>query len=278
MKRWRVARQIAKQGFNQAIVLPNSIKAALVPWFAGIKQRTGWLGEQRYGLLNDIRRMNKQRWPMTVQRFIALGNSAYATPLSRDSLPAPALKVDGASVQQLCSRLQLNHNKQILALCPGAEFGASKQWPAKHYCELAEYYLKQGWQVWLLGSDNDRDICAQINRDINQHGQNLAGQTSLPEVVDLLSCADLVISNDSGLMHIAAALSVPLIAVYGSTDPTHTPPLSDNHKIAWLNLECSPCFKRVCPLEHLNCLNQLSAQTVITYSKKLLETQAIKPQ
>ncbi len=274
-KRWRLGRRLASEGFTQALILPNSIKAALVPWFAGIARRTGWLGEQRYGLLNDIRRLDPQRWPMTVQRFLALGEPANAPVRARDALPAPALKVDAASVAALRARLNLHNPAPILALCPGAEFGASKQWPLAHYAQVAQHFVAQGWQVWLLGSANDHAACAQINQAIEQankqSGHNLAGQTSLPEVVDLLSCTQLVVSNDSGLMHIAAALNKPLVAVYGSTDPHHTPPLSANHKIAWLGLDCSPCFKRECPLHHLNCLTQLSADSVIAMANALLD-------
>ena len=269
-KRWKVARQLAKQGFTQAIVLPNSIKAALVPWFAGIAMRTGWLGEQRNGLLNDVRSLDNQRWPMTVQRFIALGESPDALPRAREQVPPPALKTSASMVSDLRLQLGLKDSAKILALCPGAEFGASKQWPAEHYAKVAEHYLNLDWQVWLLGSAKDQETCAYINNVIDQQGHELAGKTSLPEAVDLLSCADLVVSNDSGLMHIAAALSVPLVAVYGSTNPRHTPPLSHNHKIAWLNLECSPCFKRECPLEHLNCLRQLSADSVIKESQQVI--------
>lgn len=272
-RRWRMGRRLARERFTQAIVLPNSIKAALVPWFAGIAKRTGWLGEQRYGLLNDIRRLDQQRWPMTVQRFIALGDASTAAPRTRDAVPAPAFRVSPVGVNDLRAKLDLLDSAPVLALCPGAEFGASKQWPVRHYVQVAEHFSALGWQVWLFGSANDRDACAHINQGIGQRGHNLAGQTTLPDAVDLLSCAQLVVSNDSGLMHIAAALNKPLVAVYGSTDPHHTPPLSANHKIAWLGLDCSPCFARECPLQHLNCLTQLTAESVIAMAGALLEAE-----
>ncbi len=270
LKRWRLARSLATQGFTQAIVLPNSLKAALVPWLAGIPQRTGWLGEQRFLLLNDYRRLDKNAWPMTVQRFVALGLPEGAAVRPRDDIPAPALKAEQSEVERLRKKLGLLENKSVLALCPGAEFGASKQWPIAHYAEVASQYLAKDWSVWLLGSANDAQSCAEINRLVGGQAKELAGKTSLPEVVDLLSAANLVVSNDSGLMHIAAALQIPLVAVYGSTDPGHTPPLSPNHKIAWLALECSPCFARECPLEHLNCLHQLSPDQVIADAEQVL--------
>jgi len=151
----------------------------------------------------------------------------------------------------------------VLVLCPGAEFGPSKQWPIEHYADLAKHYLDKGWQVWLLGSDKDKLSCLEIDAITEYKTQVLAGKTSLPQAVDLMSYAALVVANDSGLMHIAAALQKPLVAVYGSTDPGHTPPLSKNHSIARLGLECSPCFKRECPLEHLDCLKQLMPASVI---------------
>ena len=159
-------------------------------------------------------------------------------------------------------------------LCPGAEFGASKKWPSKHYAELASDYIEKGWQVWLLGSDNDVQTCNEISALTGNKCIVLAGETTLPEAIDLISCASLVVSNDSGLMHIAAALQKPLIAVYGSTDPGHTPPLSDNHRIARLNLACSPCFKRECPLNHLDCLMQLPATQVLDLAETLLLSEA----
>jgi heptosyltransferase-2 len=157
-----------------------------------------------------------------------------------------------------------------LVLCPGAEFGPSKQWPVSHYAELANHYLNKGWQVWLLGSDKDGLVCQELDALCGHNTEVLAGKTSLPEAVDLISFASLVVANDSGLMHIAAALQKPLVAVYGSTDPGHTPPLSGNHAIARLALDCSPCFKRECPLLHLDCLRELKPTRVLALAETLL--------
>lgn len=208
---------------------------------------------------------------MTVQRFIALGEPKNAPVRLINDVPPPRLRVEAANVSSVLAKYGLLNNTKILALCPGAEFGASKQWPASHYASLARHYVDKGWQVWLMGSQKDLDVCHEINESTDSRCVILAGKTTLPEAVDVLSAVDLVVSNDSGLMHIAAALNVPLAAIYGSTDPGHTPPLSANHVIARLGLECSPCFKRECPLQHQNCLQQLSPQLVIELTESLTD-------
>lgn len=263
-ERLRVGRGLRTKRYSNAIVLPNSLKAALVPAIAKIPTRTGFVGEQRWGLLNDIRKLDKVRLTMTVQRFIALGLHAFADTPDARSVPVPQLRVDSDTVTTALGKHALQADTPILVLCPGAEFGPSKQWPAEHYAKVAQHYLDLNWQVWLMGSQSDLPICQTINRYTDQKCTMLAGTTTLPDAIDLISCASLVVSNDSGLMHIAAALARPLVAIYGSTDPGHTPPLSHNHAIARLALECSPCFKRKCPLLHQNCLQKLSADLVIS--------------
>ena len=269
-ERFSLGKKLRDKNYTHAITLPNSLKSALVPAVAKITTRTGFIGEQRWGLLNNIRKLDKKVLPMTVQRFIALGLPKQANVRAIDSIPAPLLKVSHEQVANVLEKNNLNRDSQTLILCPGAEFGASKKWPAQQYAQTASYYLEQGWQVWLMGSDNDVDACNEIDRLTGHKCHVLAGKTTLPEAIDLISCASLVVSNDSGLMHIAAALQKPLVAVYGSTDPGHTPPLSGNHKIARLGLICSPCFKRDCPLEHLDCLKTLPAETVIKLGDALL--------
>ena len=274
-RRWKLAKAIQKQGFSRCLVLPNSLKAALIPWFARIPIRVGWLGEQRWGLLTDVRRLHKTSYPMTVQRFVALARPPGSAAVDAVELPVPALRCDPVAATKLAVKLGAKPaNSNTLILCPGAEFGASKQWPARHYAALASHYLAQNWQVWLVGSPKDAAICSQINAATSAQCLDLSGQTSLTEALDLMSLAALVVSNDSGLMHIAAALNRPLVAVYGSTDPGHTPPLSPNHAIARLNLECSPCFKRECPLQHTNCLTQLPAARVIELADKLVASKS----
>jgi heptosyltransferase-2 len=267
-KRLRLGRELAGKGYDQAILLPNSLKSALPIWRAGIPQRSGWLGEMRYGLLNDWRRLDKQRLPMTVQRFAAL-----AYPAGFDGLPdtpAPRLEVKVINIQQALQDLGLSKGtRKTLAFCPGAEYGPAKRWPVSHYGELANGFLHQGLDVWLFGSDKDRQVCEAINALSGQRCSNLAGRTSLAQAVDLMSLADAVVSNDSGLMHVAAALARPLLALYGSSDPGFTPPLSQRARIISLGLDCSPCFKRECPLGHLDCLQQISVARVVNDMKAL---------
>jgi len=268
-ERLRLGNELRNRGYTDAILLPNSLKSALVPAVAKIPKRTGFIGEQRWGFLNDIRRLDKKAIPMTVQRFVALGRVKGAPVRSVDSIPVPQLVVDPTAAQTVLEENNLGTSAKVLILCPGAEFGPSKQWPVARYAEVANHYLHQGWQVWQLGSDKDLSACQELDAITNHKTRVLAGKTSLPQAVDLMSFASLVIANDSGLMHIAAALQKPLVAVYGSTDPGHTPPLSKNHAIARLDLECSPCFKRECPLSHLDCLRKLSAEKVIELGASL---------
>ena len=269
-ERLRVAKMLREQAYSQAIVLPNSLKSAVVPALARIPLRTGFIGEQRWGWLNDLRRLDKKQLPMTVQRFLALGRSISEPPISRQDIPAPNLAVDQTSVERICQRLQLDPSTPVLVLCPGAEFGASKQWPMENFATLGDHFMQQGWQVWLLGSHKDSEACEQIAQSLGDDCRTLAGATELTEAVDLLSLASLVVSNDSGLMHIAAALQRPLVAIYGSTDPQHTPPLSANHIIARREIECSPCFQRECPLQHHDCMRKLLPADVIKHAESLL--------
>ncbi|SDU28936.1 heptosyltransferase-2 [Pseudomonas pohangensis] len=269
--RRKIGKSLAGQ-YDQAILLPNSLKSALVPFFAGIAKRTGWKGEMRYGLLNDIRSLDKDRYPLMIERFMALAfepGAALAQPY-----PRPLLQIDPASREAALARFGLSLQHPVLALCPGAEFGEAKRWPAEHYAKVAELKIRQGWQVWLFGSKSDQpggeDIRSRLIPGLREECVNLAGQTSMAEAIDLLSSASAVVSNDSGLMHVAAALNRPLVAVYGSTSPQFTPPLADQVEIVRLGLECSPCFERTCRFGHYNCLRDLKPRPVIDALERLL--------
>lgn len=264
-------RQLAKtlQGqYRQAIVLPNSLKSALIPWLAKIPQRTGWRGEMRYGLLNDRRKLDKSRYPLMIERFVALAHEADADFVIEN----PSLCVDEAEAAVLLERLGIGKPDSLLALCPGAEFGPAKRWPEQHYAEVARSRIEVGDSVVLLGSGKDREVCAAIRDSLSAAQQarcfNLAGETSLDEAMHVLSQASQVVSNDSGLMHIAAALGRPLVAVYGSTSPGFTPPLGERVNSASIAVDCGPCFKRECPLQHMKCLQDLAPAKVL----KALET------
>ena len=269
--RRRVAQGLRGQ-YQQAILLPNSLKSALVPFLAGIPKRTGWKGEMRYGLLNDLRKLDKARYPLMIERFMALAfepDAALPQPY-----PHPQLRIETHSRDQALARFGLSLDRPVLALCPGAEFGETKRWPAAHFAEVAERKIREGWQVWLFGSKNDhpvgQDIVQRLIPGLREEVVNLAGETSLAEAIDLLSCADAVVSNDSGLMHVSAALGRPLVAVYGSTSPAFTPPLSDRVETVRLGLECSPCFDRTCRFGHNNCMRELLPEQVVEALERLV--------
>ncbi len=264
VQRWKLGSALRSLKFTRAIVLPNSWKSALVPWAAQIPKRTGWRGEWRYGLLNDIRRLRPEQWPRMVDRFVALGSDMWN---QGEDIPLPRLVCDRIDVHRACERHQLNQSLPVVALCPGAEFGPSKQWPVSSYAKLAQACLSAGTQVWIFGSEKDRDtgnrICAELS-DQNGHVFNLAGMTKLEEAVDLLTIPKVVVSNDSGLMHVAAAVapSRALVALYGSTSMTFTPPLAPAATMLSHPQPCSPCFRRSCPLGHHACMVGLDVARV----------------
>ncbi|HEY3698983.1 MAG TPA: lipopolysaccharide heptosyltransferase II [Spongiibacteraceae bacterium] len=270
--RYRLGNGLRTQHYDQAILLPNSFKSALTPWFARIPQRTGWRGEMRYGLLNDLRILDTQKYPLMVQRFAALAFDPDA-PLPA-ALPKPQLTIDSVARTQLLQRFQLDSALPILALCPGAEFGPSKRWPERHYAQVAAAMLERDWQIAIFGSEKDRavaeNIVALLPAARRSRIANLAGATQLEQAVDLLSATAAVVSNDSGLMHIAAATGRPLVVVYGSTSPAFTPPLAEHVEILQLPVDCGPCFQRECPLGHLKCLVELRPERVIAALERLL--------
>ncbi|EHY0935647.1 lipopolysaccharide heptosyltransferase II [Vibrio cholerae] len=261
--------------YTHAIVLPNSAKSALIPWFANIPKRTGWKGEFRYGLLNDLR-PDKRVFQYMVERYVALAHPK-ATMLADVSLahcPRPKLAIDSIAQQAARQRLSLVSSRPVIGLCPGAEFGPAKRWPDHYYAEVARYAIEQGFQVWLFGSAKDHSVTTQIQQALSEEQReycaNLAGETSLIEAVDLLAACHTVVSNDSGLMHVSAAVGCNIVAIYGSSSPKYTPPLTDKLAVVHTEIECRPCFKRVCPLEHLNCLNQLKPAQVIKALDKFI--------
>ncbi len=260
--RRRLARSIRQYRFDQAIVVPGSFKSALIPWFAGIPKRTGFVGEQRWGLLNDIRRLDERATPANVQRYASLGMDREQTISGMP--PYPELQIDQTQLDATLSRFGLTLDKPVLAFCPGAEYGSAKRWPAEHFAQVARDRMKAGWQVWIFGAKNDQPIARQINH-LNADGcVDLTGQTRLEEVVDLISCARYVVTSDSGLMHVAAATGRHVIALYGASSADFTPPLTDRADLLNLNLECSPCFERECPLKHHHCMTRLTPDRALS--------------
>jgi heptosyltransferase-2 len=271
---WSLRKQLAKElsgkNYQACFVLPNSLKSALIPWLANIPFRIGYRGELRYGLINmALDNPSKIDRPPMVQHYLALSGilSEQKIDLSNHDL-IPKLNVSDAAKQSVNTQFN-NDNIQpgdIYVLCPGAEFGATKRWPSSHFAQLAQKIIgsSPSNQVILLGGKGDQvlaqEICVAAKENRRIH--NWCGKTSLDEAIALIGMSKAVISNDSGLMHIAAALKTPQIAIFGSSDPAHTPPLSEKAKVIWLHLPCSPCHKRECPLGHLKCLNDILPEQV----------------
>lgn len=265
MERIRFGRSLKNKQYTQSISLVNTLKSAILPFAASIKKRTGFLGEMRYGLLNDIRPLDKTILTKTVERFVALGGEKNTV---LPAIPQPKLVADKNKAEAALKRLNISlKTSKLLGLCPGAEYGEAKRWPAQHYADVANAALDKGWEILLFGSDKDVDVIQNINQLTKERCIDLGGKTELGDAIDIMSLCNTVISNDSGLMHVAAALDKKLIAIFGSSDPSHTPPMHPNAVIEYLALHCSPCFKRECPLGHLNCLNNINPRVVINILK-----------
>ena len=264
---WRARRQIAQQlkgRFDTAYVLPNSLKSALVPLWADIPRRIGYLGEARVGLLTHrLKNPSKAKRPPMVALYSALSGD---TDLAGDR---PQLRWPQAEQARTLARLGMGvglEGGRHVVFAPGAEYGPAKRWPARHFAALAALFDAP---VLLLGSAKEQALCEEIAAAAPRV-RNLAGQTSLPEAIGLIASARAVVSNDSGLMHVAAGLGVAQVAVFGSSSPEHTPPLSDRAQVIWLKreanyqppLDCAPCFERECPLGHTRCLVDVSPQRV----------------
>ncbi|MBJ7223412.1 MULTISPECIES: ADP-heptose--LPS heptosyltransferase RfaF [unclassified Brenneria] len=237
-ERRRLGISLRAAQYDRAYVLPNSFKSALVPFFAGIPQRTGWRGEMRYGLLNDIRVLDKAAFPLMVQRYVALAYDRQRVHGAQD-LPQPLLwpqlQVSAEETAEMTQTFGLRDPRPMIGFCPGAEFGPAKRWPHYHYATLAQKLIERGYQVVLFGSASDQaageDIRQALTEKAQQHCANLAGKTALEQAVVLIAACHAVVSNDSGLMHIAAALNRPLIALYGPSSPDFTPPLSHQAEV-----------------------------------------------
>ncbi|MBS9403382.1 lipopolysaccharide heptosyltransferase II [Halomonas sp. TRM85114] len=261
---WRARRLLARQlrgRFERAIVLPRSWKSALVPYLARIPRRTGFTGEQRYGLLNDRRPLDKTVLDQTVKRFVALGVPADEAATGNFPLPHPWLTVDPDNLVEKRLALGLS-SRPAIGMMPGAEYGPAKQWPLAYFRELAGRLSAEGFEVRVLGGG--KDVAAgDLISEGQPHVHNLCGRTRLEDAVDLLADCWQVVTNDSGLMHVAAAVGTRIQALYGSSSPRYTPPLTRSAEIHTLELVCSPCFARTCPLGHTHCLVQMPPERVL---------------
>ena len=272
-ERYRVGKSLRGK-YDRAIILPRTFKSALIPYFAKISTRTAYRGEMRYGLVNDMRMLDAAVTYKAVEKYLHLATDAAQvgqTINTRLEINYPKLSVNKDKRHQLALRLGIDESAKLIAFMPGAEFGPSKQWPGKYFGELATRFKQQGYQVYVLGSPKDKVIGKEIAQASNGNAIDLCGQTNLEEAVDLLSLTKVAITNDSGLMHIAAAVGRPVVAIYGSITPEYTPPLTDKKEIQYLGLECSPCWKKQCPFGHYNCLKNIEVDKVFESAQRFLE-------
>ncbi len=268
-KRWRLGRSLRSRHYDHAIVIPRSMKAALIPFFAGAKVRSGYRGEIRYGLLNDIRPLDKMVLTQTVQRYVALGLLAGSE--LPPPIPSPRLMVDEENQRRLLDELGLHGEGKVIGLMPGAEYGPAKRWPLEYYAELAKQLNDAGNRVWVFGSEKEQH---EVEGIAAMGAVNLCGKTSLVGAVDLIAACDAVVSNDSGLMHVAAAVGRPLLAIYGSSTPDYTPPLGEQAQVLYRRLDCSPCFRRDCPYGHTDCLTGIGVDEVTNTLLPMLEKES----
>lgn len=262
-ERREYARMLRARGYVAAYVLPNTLKFALIPWLAGIPKRVGYKGEMRYGLLNEIHHDNKDAPRPMVSFYAALANPPAHDVPPPSALPRPTLTVPDEKKVQVATRVGLHMDRPLVLFAPGAEFGSAKRWPTSHFAELAKTLQRERRevQIALMGSGKDKEVCDEIAAAA-PGVRNLAGVTALDEAVALIAMANAIVSNDSGLLHIASALNRPIVAIYGPTDPLHAPPFSDVAKSIYLALECAPCRQRECPLGHHRCMKEISAGMV----------------
>ena len=271
-ERWRYAQILRQRGYSAAYVLPNTIKFALLPWLAGIKKRIGYKGESRYGLINVMHHDDVSAPRAMVPFYAALASPPTANAPSQ--FVRPVLSITKEQINEVLGRLDLSGKNKLIAFAPGAEFGNAKRWPAMHFAQLADTILQlyPDTQIVLLGSVKDNAVCDEIKVACPSVHQ-LSGKTSLDQAITLIAGASAVVSNDSGLLHIASALNRPLIALYGPTDPDHAPPFSDIAHSLSLRLACAPCKQRECPLGHQDCMQKLSSEMVWKPLQSILQTE-----
>ena len=260
-ERRRVARALRATGYGQAIVMQRSAKAALVPWLARIPQRTGYRGEMRFGLINDIRSIDTRRHVRKVEHYVALGAATAQDPIP--PVAQPRLTVDTSRQATLSERLGLDLSRPVVGFAPGAAFGGAKQWPATHYARLAAELDALGIAVWIFGGAGDRQIADQIRATAPRYSVDLCARTSLPDVIDLAALTRTFVGNDTGIMHLAAATDTHMLGLYGSTHPDYAPPLADDALSFWSQTACAPCRQRQCPLGHRACLRDLPVAEVL---------------
>lgn len=259
IKRIKLGWSLRKNQYNEVIILPNSLKSAIVPFFAGVKKRTGFIGESRYILLNNFFKLDKIALPLMIDRFCALGNNGNKV----TNIEFPNLKINLEAQKKLINKFNLDKDKITIAFCPAAEYGPSKRWPPEYFAKFANLIPENSYQIIILGGPKDNRISSEISAKATRRVIDLCSKTTLADTIDLLAFAKYTITNDSGLMHIAASVGSKTFAIYGSTSASFTPPLSNNAEIININLECRPCFARTCRFGHYNCLKLITPEIVL---------------
>ena len=265
--RWKLGRslrlnQAGQPQYAQSYVLPNSWKSALVPFFADVPVRVGYAGEARVGLI-DVRHPNPKKGAAREPMAPFYARLADLPGKAVPELPEPFLLTDPLRVIAAKVNLGLRPTQNLVALCPGAEYGPAKRWPAEYFAEVAGKLKARGYTPIVLGAQGDVPAGLTIEQLSAGAAINLAGKTTLDDAINLIAGSRAVITNDSGLMHVAAALGTPQLALFGSSSPEHTPPLSGAARVISLRVECSPCFARECPLGHFKCMREMTPARVL---------------
>ncbi|MGN1394347.1 MAG: lipopolysaccharide heptosyltransferase II [Succinivibrionaceae bacterium] len=271
--RYTIGKQLRTEKYDICYILPNSWKSALIPFFAKIPQRIGWIGESRYFLLTSIRK-DKTKFPKLIERYASLAYSKDNVKKGSDikNIDIPVLSINKLNLESLLDKNNIeSKEKIIIGICPGAEYGITKKWPTSHYAELLDIFYKNNSQIEVIifGSQKDintsQEIINQLKTDVVSYTHMLAGKTSIEDAIDLLSACNLVISNDSGLMHVTAAVNTKLVAIFGSTSTKYTPPTTKNALLIESDEHCHPCFKKVCKYNSVICLKQI--MPIYVYNK-----------
>ena len=262
-----LAKRLRAERYGSALVMPRTWKSALAPFLAGIPERTGFVGEARLVLLNDLR-FGERRLPRMVDRCAALA-LPRAAPLPAD-WPKPVLRVPPAEIAAWRSRHGFDQARPVVSLAPGA-VGPSKRWPAAAYAALTRRLLAEGYAVWVLGGPAEKSLAQEIVGDTK--ARDLTG-SELREAILALASSTVAVSNDSGLLHVAAALELPTIGIFGPTSPWHWAPL--NPLAATIEtkaeLSCRPCHKPVCRLGHHRCMVEIDHSDVLEATRHALTT------
>jgi lipopolysaccharide heptosyltransferase II len=256
--------------FDVAILFPNSVRAALESWLTRIPRRVGYRGHSRRWLLNQIVPVPRKPGPPEHHslRFLRIARECGADTFESDR--------SRADVQYPTPNVQMAINRQPIkiGLCPGAEYGPAKRWLPKRFAEAAEKISAQLFVQWILfGTPRDATIGAEIAAVLGDYCVNRVGQTTLDQLIDELRECRLLLTNDTGTMHLAALLGVPVVAIFGSTEPRLTGPLGDGHVVLRHHVECSPCFLRECPID-FRCMKAVSVQEVANAVLSILSRQS----